>query len=200
LVELNFAVAGVLDFPQKRFSLDASLHDSHLGDFPISGDMAMRVGWGGDPNFTLSVGGFHPAFKPPAGFPSLARVSVDLGRNGNPSLTLSGYLALTSNTAQVGARAELNASGAGLRLHGFVGFDALFIFSPFSFTNRRLNASEYFVPSWKMLPASTAFSSRTAPPHFGQLSPAFNFETSSFSAYSHFSHTKIVSSPIGRIT
>jgi hypothetical protein len=96
--------------------------------------MAMRVGWGGDPNFTLSVGGFHPAFKPPAGFPSLARVSVDLGRNGNPSLTLSGYLALTSNTAQVGARAELNASGAGLRLHGFVGFDALFIFSPFSFT------------------------------------------------------------------
>jgi len=134
LIELNFAVVGVLDFPQKTFALDASLHDSHVGDFPVSGDMAMRVSWGGDPNFALSVGGFHPAFKPPAGFPSLARVSVDLGSSGNPSLTLSGYMAITSNTAQIGARAELNAHGGGLKLHGFIGFDALFIFSPFSFT------------------------------------------------------------------
>jgi len=60
-------------------------------------------------------------------------VTVDLGVNGNPSLTLQGYLAITSNTAQVGARAELNAHGGGLRLHGFIGFDALFVFSPFSF-------------------------------------------------------------------
>jgi len=133
LVELNFAVAGVLDVPQKRFSLDASLHDSHVGDFPMSGDMAMRLAWGDNPNFALAVGGFNPAYKPPPGFPSLSRVTVDLGVDGNPSLTLQGYLAITSNTAQVGARAELNARGGGLRLHGFIGFDALFVFSPFSF-------------------------------------------------------------------
>jgi hypothetical protein len=53
--------------------------------------------------------------------------------NGNPSLTASGYFALTSNTAQIGAQIELRASGAGIKLHGWMGFDALFVFAPFSF-------------------------------------------------------------------
>jgi len=133
LVVLNLSVAGLLDFPAKFFAIDASLHDSRVGSFAITGDMAMRLFWGDTPNFGLAVGGFHPAFQPPPQFPPLRRVSVDLGISGNPSITLQGYFAITSNTAQVGALAELRASGAGIDLYGRVQFDALFVFSPFSF-------------------------------------------------------------------
>ncbi len=133
LVVLNLSVAGLLDFPAKLFAIDASLHDSRVGSFAVTGDMAMRLFWGDAPNFGLAVGGFHPSFQPPPQFPPLRRVSVDLGISGNPSLTLQGYFAITSNTAQVGALAELRASGAGIDLYGRVQFDALFVFSPFSF-------------------------------------------------------------------
>jgi hypothetical protein len=133
LVLINLSVAGLLDFPRKFFAIDASLHDSRVGSYPISGDMAMRLSWGDDPSFALAVGGFNPGFQPPPSFPKLRRVAVDLGVSGNPSLTLQGYFAITSNTAQVGALAELNASGAGIQLYARVQFDALIVFSPFAF-------------------------------------------------------------------
>jgi hypothetical protein len=133
LVTLNMSIAGLLDFPRKFFALDASLHHSQVGGYPISGDMAMRLMWGDTPSFALAVGGFNPGFQPPPSFPALRRVAVDLGVSGNPSLTLQGYFAITSNTAQVGALCELNASGSGIRLYGRVQFDAIFVFSPFSF-------------------------------------------------------------------
>jgi hypothetical protein len=133
IITLNLSVAGLLDFPKKYFAIDASLHDSKVGSYPVSGDMAMRMTWGDSPTFALAVGGFNPAFQPPAGFPKLRRVAVDLGVSGNPSLTLQGYFALTSNTAQFGALAELNASGSGVTLYARVQFDALIVFSPFSF-------------------------------------------------------------------
>ena len=104
LVSLRMAVKGLLDFPNKRFELDAFLHDSKVGGFDVSGDMALRLGWGDRPNFLLSLGGFHKDYTPPPNFPALNRLAVELGINGNPTITLSGYLAVTSNTVQVGDR------------------------------------------------------------------------------------------------
>lgn len=133
LVKINIAIAGVLDFPQKRFSLDGSLHDSKAGQFTLSGDMAMRLSWGANASFALSVGGFNPGFKPPAGFPALARMAIDMGLGGNPSIRHEAYLAVTSNTLQVGARSQITAHGGGIDLQGHLGWDALFVLSPFSF-------------------------------------------------------------------
>jgi hypothetical protein len=133
LLRLHMAIAGLLDFPAKFISVDASLYDSNVVGMPIAGDMAFRMRYGSKPSFLVSVGGFNPGFVPPPPFPTLRRCSVDLGVNGNPSLVASGYFAVTSNSAQVGASLDLNASGAGIRLHGWLGFDALFVFSPFSF-------------------------------------------------------------------
>ncbi len=133
LLRLQMALAGVLDFPAKTLAVDAGLFESSVVGFPVSGDMAFRLGFGNKAKFLLSVGGFNPSFDAPPGVPELRRASVDLGVNGNPSLTASGYFALTSNTAQIGAKVELRASGAGIRLHGHLGFDALFVFAPFSF-------------------------------------------------------------------
>src|SRR5262249_46288309 len=45
----------------------------------------------------------------------------------------SSYLAVTSNSLQFGANVDAYAAAGGFAVHGFIGFDALFIFSPFSF-------------------------------------------------------------------
>src|SRR6266545_578112 len=133
LLAINVAVAGTLDFPKKLFTIAASLYDSNVVGYRISGDMAFRLSFGDQPNFALALGGLNPSYQPPPGFPELRRLTVDLGINGNPSLTAQGYFALTSNTAQVGAAIDLHASGFGIDLNGHLGFDALFVFSPFSF-------------------------------------------------------------------
>jgi hypothetical protein len=134
LVRLQVDAIGVLDFEQGTASLDATLHDSRLlKKFVLTGDMAMRLKWQGSPNFALAVGGVHPAFNPPAGFPKLERIAINLTAGDNPRLRCEAYFALTSNTVQFGARAELYAGAAGFSIHGEIGFDVLIQFDPFYF-------------------------------------------------------------------
>lgn len=133
LIVLKMDILGVLDFERGELSVQASLHDSRLLTFALSGDMALVSRWGTDPTFALSLGGFHPRFEPPAGFPALRRLQVDLGGSSNPRLTLDAYLAVTSNTVQFGARLELRARISEARLRGYLAFDALVVLSPFSF-------------------------------------------------------------------
>lgn len=131
VVELHLDVVGVLDFGRKTLEIDALLHDSRIAAFQVSGGMALRLAWGDNPAFAMSVGGLHPAFQPPAGFPELGRLTFALGDGGNPRFTLQAYFALTSNTVQFGAKAELYAEASGFSVAGWLGFDVL-ISSPFS--------------------------------------------------------------------
>lgn len=130
LVVFNMDAIGVVDFGAKEASIDATLYDSRLVAYTLTGDMAMRTSWGSDPGFALSVGGFHPRFEPPSDFPALRRISLTLGP-GNPLIRWQGYFAITSNTVQAGASVELSAAAAGFSLDGHLGFDALFQFDPF---------------------------------------------------------------------
>jgi hypothetical protein len=124
---------GVIDFNKDEVALDATLYDSRILQFVLTGDMALRANWGRQPNFVLAVGGLNPRFPPPAGFPQLARLALSLGDSDNPRLRFESYLALTSNTVQFGARFDFSYSAAGFTLAGFLGFDALFQFAPFEF-------------------------------------------------------------------
>jgi len=133
IVELHIDIAGGLDTGEKRLWMDASLRDSRVGPFALSGDMALRLHWGDEADFALSIGGFNPAFKPPPNFPTLRRLALSLGSGSNPRISLSAYFALTPNTLQVGARAEIYAEAAGFNILGYLEFHALFIFSPFHF-------------------------------------------------------------------
>jgi hypothetical protein len=131
-LQVNFL--GVIDFEQERFSFDASLFDSKLLSFALSGDMAMRLYWGENANFLTTVGGFHPAYQPPPmNLPTLRRLTLSLVSGENPRLTLETYFALTSNTAQFGARLELYAAAWKFNAYGFLSFDVLFQFNPFYF-------------------------------------------------------------------
>ena len=118
LVRLNMDALGVVDFDRGELAIDATLYDSRILHFNVSGDMALRVRWTDDPAFLLAVGGFHPRFQPPPGFPTLERIAVSLTKGNNPRLRLTAYLALTSNTAQIGAHLDLFVAAGGASVEG----------------------------------------------------------------------------------
>jgi hypothetical protein len=134
IVRLNLAVTGVLEPERQLFSLDAALYDSRVMLFAVKGEMAMRIGWGDNPKFVLSVGGFNPRFKPPSNFPKVKRVTVCLDiPGGTPSVTWKGYFAVTANTVQVGASFDAKFEAGPVSAHAWWGLDALFQFNPFKF-------------------------------------------------------------------
>jgi hypothetical protein len=134
LIRLNMNTFGVIDFDQKSIALDAVLYDSRLvNKFPITGTMAMRLNWGDAPMFALTVGGFHPAFKPPSNFPAQQRLAISISDTEDFRLRLEAYFAITSNTVQFGAHADLFAKASGFTVVGRYGYDVLIQFDPFGF-------------------------------------------------------------------
>jgi hypothetical protein len=133
VVELHIDILGILDFEGQKISVDAVIHDSRVAAFSISGDMAFRLSWGSQPNFAMSVGGLNPRFQPPPGFPELRRITLSLGFEDNPRISVEAYFAVTSNTLQFGAKAELYAEAGGFNVLGWMAFDALLQVIPLYF-------------------------------------------------------------------
>jgi hypothetical protein len=130
-LQVNFL--GVIDFERKELSIDASLFDSRLLAFTLTGDMAVRLYWGENASFLLTAGGFHPDFTPPPlALPQLNRLAISMWA-GNPRLSAEAYFAVTSNTVQFGARVELEYGVKVFNVYGFVSLDALLRFDPFHF-------------------------------------------------------------------
>ena len=133
ILKLQVNFAGGIDFEQGLIWFDASLFDSQILVFTLTGDMALRIGWK-DPVFVVSVGGFHPAFKEvPADLTGMRRIMLALLSGDNPRLTAQIYFAVTSNSVQSGAKVELYAEACGFNLWGYLGYDLLVQFSPFHF-------------------------------------------------------------------
>ncbi len=134
ILKLQVNFAGGVDFDRGLIWFDASLFDSSLLVFTLSGDMALRIGWGVQKLFILTVGGFHPAFKEvPTDLTGMKRIGIALLSGNNPRLSVETYFAITSNTVQSGARVELYAGAAGFNIYGFLGYDLLVQFDPFHF-------------------------------------------------------------------
>lgn len=135
VLRLRLDIVGVVDFDKGEVSVDASLIDSRLVFFVLTGDMALRIGWGASKQFALAAGGFHPQFQPPPGFPSLRRLAIALADSDNPRLRLETYLALTANTVQIGALLDAYAKAdtfvGTFSVSAKMGFDALVQFQPF---------------------------------------------------------------------
>jgi hypothetical protein len=133
IVYLQVNFAGSVDFEKGQLQFDASLYNSRVLIFPLTGDMAVRLYWKDNPNFLLTVGGFHPSFTPPPmNLGQLARVGIVLFQ-GNPNLRAESYWAITSNTVQFGARLELYAGADIFNVFGFLGLDVLIQLNPFHF-------------------------------------------------------------------
>jgi hypothetical protein len=134
LIRIQVAFLGMIDFEKQMLSFDASLFDSKILTFGLEGDMVLRLSWGKEKDFVLSVGGFHPRYNPPAHLqiPPMKRITVKI-LSGNPRLTLSSYYAVTTNTVQFGAGIDFYFKVSKFKVVGEFGFDVLFQFSPFRF-------------------------------------------------------------------
>ncbi len=134
IIELNMDVFGVVNITEGTFAMDATIRDSHILQLlTLSGDMAFRASFGDQPQMLMSIGGFHPKFTPPDNVPSLRRMKASLPLGQFASVELSAYIAITSNTFQVGGRLDIWVRVAGFTAEGWFGFDALIQFSPFGF-------------------------------------------------------------------
>ena len=134
LVYLRMDFIGGIDLTRSLIFFDAALvNSSVLGIFRLTGGMALRIGYGPNGYFLFSVGGFHPSFNPGAlELPKLARAGT--------AVTLSVvwmkqlfYLAITSNSFQIGTSTEAGLDIGPISAHGWIQFDALIQFKPFHF-------------------------------------------------------------------
>lgn len=135
VVKIQVAFVGTIDFDKKMLTFDASLYESSiLQTMTLEGDMALRVAWGEQANFLLTVGGFHPSFTPPPlGLPTLRRLAINILNTNIARIRVECYQAVTSNTVQFGAKAEVRFDLSVCKIEGFIAFDALFQFNPFFF-------------------------------------------------------------------
>lgn len=134
LIVLQVAFVGAIEFDKDRLWFYAVLFESRIVFLPLEGEMGLLVAWGDDANFVVSVGGFHPSFSPPPlPFPSPRRISICLANTPVYRIRVEAYFAVTSNTVQFGARAEVFFGLDVLNVQGHLAFDALFQFSPFYF-------------------------------------------------------------------
>ena len=136
LVKLQAAFLGSIDTGTGQISFDATIYDSRLLQFTLSGDIAFRLHPGPRPLFVLSAGGFHPLFQPPAGqgLGQLRRMAIALSNSGDLTLLLTSYLAVTSNTVQLGSRVDFRYRiNSKWDIVAFLGFDALVQLSPVYF-------------------------------------------------------------------
>jgi hypothetical protein len=134
-IQVNFL--GLIDFPQRFISFDASLFDSRLAQYTLEGDMAARLRWGAGATFAVTVGGFHPKYVAAADLQitAMRRVAINLlPTTDNPRLRVESYYAATSNTLQHGASMELYAAAAGFGIRGHLGYDLIAQLSPFQFS------------------------------------------------------------------
>lgn len=127
LVDIAADFLGVIDLEAPSFSFDASLVHSRISMFPITGDMMMRAGPQG---FILSIGGFNPRFTPPADVPALKRIAIDISANPITRIHAEAYLAITSNTFQIGLHAALDIDAGVASVHGWLDFDAMIRWEP----------------------------------------------------------------------
>jgi hypothetical protein len=138
ILDIKVAFLGTIDFEKGLLAFDAVIYDSYIGyndfKFTLEGSIALRVSWGAQKDFVISVGGFHPQFSPPTylSLPKMKRLTLSLLKD-NPRLSLSTYFAVTTNTIQFGARLDFYLGKSGFEIVGVFSFDVLLQFSPFRF-------------------------------------------------------------------
>jgi hypothetical protein len=134
VIRINVQFAGGINF-EEGIWFDASLIDSEIVGIKLEGDMAFRLFWGGaTKGFLLSIGGFHPNYTPEPGMlvNDMKRLAMKMDY-GILKLGLETYLAITSNSFQIGAHLDLKIGWDKFGIFGYAGFDALFQFDPFMF-------------------------------------------------------------------
>lgn len=152
-LQVNFL--GEINFAQEYITFDASLYNSELMSLPLLGDMVLRILWGDNGGFLLSVGGLHPSFVRPTNMmlpTTINRLSLSIVNKEKVKVYGSAYFATTSNTVQFGAGAKLYVEFWDFTVDGEVGLDALIFFRPkFQFITRFYATFSVKYKRWDLL-------------------------------------------------
>lgn len=183
LIELHMSVVGYIDPAELTFWVTASIYDSRLVWYALSGDMAMYVSLGDDPYFLLSVGGFHPDWSPPKSVPasmrSLRRMSAAIDLGEDLQVGLDAYFAITSNSLQFGAEvfaiARMRELGVDFSAEGSFGFDVLVIFTPFSIVAEMSAEIAIKAEGETLLATKVVLHLEGPEPWYGRATATFNF-------------------------
>lgn len=134
LVLIQVTFIGAIEFDKRRIWFFASLFESRVLFITLDGEMGLLMDFSDNPNFVLSVGGFHPRYMAPAlPFPSPRRIALNIINESFARVRVEGYFAVTSNSVQFGSRTEMFFGFDALSVEGYLSFDALLQFSPFYF-------------------------------------------------------------------
>jgi len=127
VVNLQADFAGTIDRTTGNVSFDASLAHSRIGNFDVTGDIALRAGPQG---FVFTAGGFNPSFTPPPGLDNLRRLAISIAPSPVLKITANAYFALTASTLQFGAAMYMEAKFGPIGAKGHVSLDTLIHTSP----------------------------------------------------------------------
>jgi hypothetical protein len=114
--------------------LFASMSESKIATFTVSGEMGLYIEWSGSGGFEFSVGGFHPEYeklvgkKPKLG--EMDRITIDLSPAKAISFVIKAYFAITAGSVQLGIDGRLNADFAIITAKAWLTLDMIFIWSP----------------------------------------------------------------------
>jgi hypothetical protein len=131
LIDLKAEIYG--EFSARRVVILASLVESRVVFFSVSGDIGMLVRFGDDATMAISAGGFHPRFAPPPELAGMRRIRVEMSPPVGLQFAVEGYVAVTTNTVQFGGRVDIAYSIGVASVYGYLALDALIRFDPFGF-------------------------------------------------------------------
>jgi len=135
LLLLQAQFIGALELSKSRAWFFAKLFQSRIMGMTVEGGMGVLAAWGGARDLIITVGGFHPSFRPPPlPFPVPDRLAVPLLNRSGQLVRLTGYFAITPNTVQFGGDVEVRLGFSAFRVEGHLGVDGLIQRSPFRFT------------------------------------------------------------------
>lgn len=127
VINLQADFAGSIDRTTGNVSFDASLARSKIGNFDVSGDIALRAGPQG---FVFTAGGFNPSFTPPPDLGNVRRLAISISPSSVLKIAADAYFALTASTLQFGAALYLEAKLGPIGAKGHVSLDTLIVTAP----------------------------------------------------------------------
>lgn len=127
LIDMRADFAGVIDASTGEVGFDASLTNSRIATFDVTGDLALRAGPSG---FLFTAGGFYPGFPVPAGLEAVRRLGISIAPQPILSIRADAYFALTPSTVQFGGGLVVVAELGPIGARGSLTLDALIRTSP----------------------------------------------------------------------
>jgi uncharacterized protein DUF6603 len=102
----------------------------------LTGGFAFCIWFGNNPHagdFVVTIGGYHPDFKPPSYYPTVPRLGFNWPVSGNVTISGEAYFALTSSAVMAGAGLQVLYSSGNLKAWFRAQMDALIEWAPFHY-------------------------------------------------------------------